>query len=409
MTYKPVQPHTKAEAELAFALGIKNHIIDALLGVTYYEEDWRWVQNACLALLDDPDHHIQWVAIQCLGHLATFHHTLDLPIVLSALGARTSDPCLAAALNDAFDDIATGINDTSYFEEHWDELPRQIKEGLIEGGIFNSLGKHVSKRNFVSDREGMIPEHGSRDHTLVERLKYHSEVSPSHDWNEYYDEQGNLLRLSLAELGLTHCPPELWQLTSLLDLDLNENQLSSLPVELGRLINLESLGLSENRFTHLPPVLGELIHLQELYLDTNRLQNIPTFIGRLSNLHTLCVDKNQLSSLPAELGELPNLVTLYLHINQLGSLPAEIGKLLNLRTLFLQENQLRNVPAELGQLVNLTWLSLDGNRLRSLPAQLGQLINLHTLSLSQNPQLQIPPPEIVQQGVPAILAYLQTL
>lgn len=76
MTYQPVQPHTKEEAEATFAQGTRKPIIDALLGVTYYEEDWRWVQNACLALLDGPDPHIQWVAIQCLGHFIT-HLTLQ--------------------------------------------------------------------------------------------------------------------------------------------------------------------------------------------------------------------------------------------------------------------------------------------------------------------------------------------
>lgn len=50
-----------------------------------------------------------------------------------------------------------------------------------------------------------------------------------------------------------------------------------------------------------------------------------------------------------------------------------------------------------------------GNQLISVPAELGQLYRLHTLDLSQNPHLQNLSPEVVWQGVPAILAYLRAL
>ena len=145
--YKAVQPHTKQEAEAAFAQGTRAEIIDALLGITYYVEDWRWVQTACLAWLDRSDSGVQWTAIQCLGHLATFHRTLDLAVVLPALQAHLSDPDLAPVLYDALSDIA-GVEDTSYFEQHWHELPHRLKDVLIEMGVFNSLGKRVRKRRF---------------------------------------------------------------------------------------------------------------------------------------------------------------------------------------------------------------------------------------------------------------------
>jgi len=41
-----------------------------------------------------------------------------------------------------------------------------------------------------------------------------------------------------------------------------------------------------------------------------------------------------------------------------------------------------------------------------LGAELGTLTHLHWLALEDNPQLRIPPPEVVSQGTPAILAYL---
>jgi hypothetical protein len=292
--YRAVQPHTKQEAETAFVQGTSAEITDALLGVTYYVEDWRWVQTACLALLDRSDTQIQWTAIQCLGHLATFHRMLDLAIVLPALQTHASDPKLAPVLSDAFSDIAVIIKEHTSLVENWDELPQGLREALIEEGVFDRSGKRIKKRNFAPLRKNEALGQLSCDQELVERLKQQCTASSSHDWSEYYDEQGRLLRLNLADLGLVQPPAELWQCASLQELDLGENQLSSL-------------------------------------------------------------------------------------------------------------------SAELGQLINLEWLGLDKNQLSSLPAELGQLINLHTLHLSQNPQLQIPPPEVVQQGVPAVLAYLRAL
>jgi hypothetical protein len=141
MTYKRIQPYTKEEAKSIFTQGTSEQVRDALLGITYYVDDWRWVQNACLALLEHPDILVQEIAILCLGHLATFHQTLDLAVVLPALQAHTSHPKLASALRRAFDDIASQVKDTAYFTEHWNNLPQGLKEALIEDEIFDRHGK----------------------------------------------------------------------------------------------------------------------------------------------------------------------------------------------------------------------------------------------------------------------------
>jgi len=272
----------------------------------------------------------------------------------------------------------------------------------------------------------------SRDQELVKRLKRRFIWYLFHDWNEQYDEQGRLLRLDLDRLKLTHLPPELWQFASLHTLDLNNNQLSSLPAALFQLVNLHTLGLSGNQLSNLPAALfqltnlhklhlnrnqlsslsaelGQLANLHTLYLNDNRLSSLPAELGQLVNLHTLGLSGNQLNSLPAELGQLANLHTLYLNNNQLNSLPAELGQLTHLQSLGLGGNQLSNLPAALFQLANLRLLGLGGNRLSSLPAELFQLANLRWLDLSGNPQLQIPPPEVVDQGTSAVLAYLHAL
>lgn len=142
--YRAAKPYTKAEAEVIFAQGTSEQIADALLGVTYYVEDWRWVQSACLAFLDSSDAHTQKMAIICLGHLATFHKTLDLSIVLPALQAHESDPELAAVLYDTFGDIASKIiRNAPELVSDWDNLPQGLQRALIEDRVFDDHGKLI--------------------------------------------------------------------------------------------------------------------------------------------------------------------------------------------------------------------------------------------------------------------------
>jgi len=124
----------------------------------------------------------------------------------------------------------------------------------------------------------------------------------------------------------------------------------------------------------------------KLDLSGEKLTRVPEQLGRLKNLTTLRLDNNQLTGVPEQLGQLKNLTVLYLH-----------------------ENRLTSVPEQLGQLKNLTRLYLNENQLTSVPEQLGQLTNLTTLDLSGNKGLVSPPPDVVEQGTKAVLAYLREL
>jgi internalin A len=83
----------------------------------------------------------------------------------------------------------------------------------------------------------------------------------------------------------------------------------------------------------------------------------------------------------------------------------ELGQLINLHLCGLELTQ---IPSDIWQCSALQGLYLNNNWLSTLPAVIGQLTALQGLDLDNNP-LRTPPPEIVAQGVPAILAYLQTL
>jgi internalin A len=177
-----------------------------------------------------------------------------------------------------------------------------------------------------------------------------------------YDDQGQLIELHLCQLGLTQVPWEVWQCSTLQRLFLTDNQLSTLSVEVGKLTALQWLNLTDNQLSTLPVEVGKLIALQWLFLTDNQLSTLPVEVGKLTALQTLSLFNNQLSTLPVEVGKLTELQDLFLFNNQLSTLPVEVGKLTELQDLFLRNNP-----------------------------------------------LQTPPPEIVSQGIPAILAYLQTL
>ena len=238
-----------------------------------------------------------------------------------------------------------------------------------------------------------------------------------------------LTRLSLQENQLTSLPAEIGQLTALRQLDLQENQLTSLPAEIGQLTALTRLSLMNNQFTSLPAEIGQLTALESLDLDGNELTmllpeifqltalenldlmnnqftSLPAEIGQLTALTELYLINNQFTSLPAEIGQLTALTGLYLINNQFTSLPAEIGQLTALKGLYLMNNQLTSLPAEIGQLTALTVLYLEGNQLTSLPAEIGQLTALRQLDLEGN-TLSSPPPDIIDQGIEAILSYLR--
>jgi internalin A len=246
--------------------------------------------------------------------------------------------------------------------------------------------------------------------------------------------------LNLCCLGLTEIPPEIGDLQGLeylalhlnhlssIDfslvnltslsryLDLSSNELTSLPSEIGNLVNLQELNLNNNQLTTLPPEIGNLGNLESLSLGYNAINRLPPEFGNLANLEWLGLFNNQLSALPTEIGNLRNLQMLNLNDNQLIHLPTEVGNLHNLEVLSVANNQLNGLPPEVGNLINLCILDLANNHLQSLPPSLG---NIHKLEehiecygeigdvyIEDNP-LNSPPPEVVEQGTAAILAYLR--
>ena len=244
--------------------------------------------------------------------------------------------------------------------------------------------------------------------------------------------QDQATELDLSGEDIKELPPEIGRLTSLERLTVVGNELTSLPPEIGQLTQLTSLSLASNRLMSLPPELGELTDLTDLDLSENQLTSLPPEIGQLTSLSELWLGDNELTSLPPEIGQLAQLTQLDLGYNRLETLPPEILQLTRLTLLLLYQNELASVPSGIGQLTQLNRLDVDGNQLMSLPSSIGQLSKLVRLDVGAdgaNPltmlppelgrlealqelklegiELIDPPPEVVEQGTKAILAYLR--
>jgi hypothetical protein len=93
-----------------------------------------------------------------------------------------------------------------------------------------------------------------------------------------------------------------------------------------------------------------------------------------------------LRDVPAGLADLRRLEVLSLRGNRLTALPSWIAALDSLRSLDLADNQLVELPAGLGGLAGLTELGVAGNR-----------------------HMILPPPDVVAEGTPAVLAFLRAM
>ena len=91
---------------------------------------------------------------------------------------------------------------------------------------------------------------------------------------------------------------------------------------------------------------------------------------------------------------------------ELRNLPYGLHQLTQLQSLNLSNNRLTTLLNSLGRLTQLQTLDLHNNRLTALPHFLGQLTQLQSLDL-RHTALSDPPPDVIEQGTQAVLAYLR--
>lgn len=92
MRYEPVEPHTREDAEAAFARDDPDELVRVLLGLSWYEPDWPWVQEQCLRFSQHPSSKVRYMVPLCLMHIARIYHDLDVDRVFPVLETLQHDP-----------------------------------------------------------------------------------------------------------------------------------------------------------------------------------------------------------------------------------------------------------------------------------------------------------------------------
>jgi Leucine-rich repeat (LRR) protein len=157
--------------------------------------------------------------------------------------------------------------------------------------------------------------------------------------------------------------------------------------------------------------IAELRDLEGLTLFGILLGRVPDGIRTLRQIKHLCIAGGALRNIPSWISELPNLTSLVLSLNHLTSLPASLGNLAKLSRLDVGENNFSHIPQVIFRIQMLEYLRISKTaqspgkaRIRDLPSSFLTLPHLKTLRVEGQP-IEIPPPEVVSQGVEAIKNY----
>lgn len=84
---------------------------DALLSLTNYEPERRWIEKVLLGVIDSTaDLQIRQLAVICLGHVARIHRNTTSAVVVPRLEALTHEKDFASRANNALEDIEIFVN-----------------------------------------------------------------------------------------------------------------------------------------------------------------------------------------------------------------------------------------------------------------------------------------------------------
>ncbi|XP_072528861.1 leucine-rich repeat-containing G-protein coupled receptor 5-like isoform X2 [Salminus brasiliensis] len=209
------------------------------------------------------------------------------------------------------------------------------------------------------------------------------------------EDDGMLLRVDCADLGLTALPTKLSIFTSFLDLSMNN--ISHLPSNaFSNLHFLEELRLAGNDLKDIPKgAFDGLSSLKILMLQNNQLQEVPSeAFQSLRNLQSLRLDANHIFRVPQQSFDgLSTLRHLWLDDNALTEVPVDaLGSLSSLQAMTLALNKITYIPDRaFANLSSLVVLHLNNNRVLSLGKQsFDGLQSLETLDLNYNSLEEFP-------------------
>lgn len=82
-----------------------NIVTKTLLEVTFYNENWKWIQDLCIQFLSRENKTIKNLAIICLGHIARIHGKIEQNKVFKEFEKLEHDKEFVGTISDAMDDI----------------------------------------------------------------------------------------------------------------------------------------------------------------------------------------------------------------------------------------------------------------------------------------------------------------
>jgi len=144
------------------------------------------------------------------------------------------------------------------------------------------------------------------------------------------------------------------------------------PASVLMLSKLQRMNLSLNSISKLPEELFLLNDLVELNLNFCELSIVPNMINKLTNITNLCLAGNRLVSFDVNMSPMSSIKKLWLQDNRLTKITKTLERCLEIRYIILRNNQLKTVPLKIWKLRFLTELGLEGN-----------------------PELEVPPAELV--------------
>lgn len=80
-------------------------VINTLLEITFHNQNWEWVQDLCIELLENENTDIKGLAVTCIGHIARIHGVIDKEKVLKAFESKKHDDTICGRIQDTIDDI----------------------------------------------------------------------------------------------------------------------------------------------------------------------------------------------------------------------------------------------------------------------------------------------------------------
>jgi hypothetical protein len=106
-----MRENSKSEIEEKLRLNDMGEVANALLYATFNINDFDWVQDLILRMLDHPDEDVCGLAITCLGHTARIYSKIDKEKVVPKLELKVKNERFAGRVQDALDDIEMFASD----------------------------------------------------------------------------------------------------------------------------------------------------------------------------------------------------------------------------------------------------------------------------------------------------------